>query len=91
MIDSNRIALTALQQSAEAMGESDGSLSKGLDHLQGKVSDLFADVEVQLRCEDAKWADTANKEIDSVEATVSRFRPAQDYIAEIDRLQSNSK
>jgi phage shock protein A len=86
VIDSNRLALTALQQSAEAMGENDGSLTKGLDNLQGKVNGLFADVEIQLRCEDAKWADTATKEIDSVEATVARLQDSHDMVAEIDKI-----
>jgi hypothetical protein len=86
VIDSNRIALTALQQSAEAMGENDGSLSKGLDGLQDKVNGLYADVEVQLRYEDAKWAETANKEVDSVEATVARLQDSHDMVAEIDKI-----
>jgi predicted nucleic acid-binding Zn-ribbon protein len=56
VIDSNRIALTAMQRSAEAMGESDGSLAKSLDHLQDKVNGLFADVEVELRCQVSRGA-----------------------------------
>jgi chromosome segregation ATPase len=86
IIDSNRIALTAMQRSAEVMGESDGSLAKSLDHLQTKVNSLFADVEVELRCEDERWGDVAAKEIDSVDGMVARFQKPQDKIAEIDHI-----
>ena len=88
VIDTNRIALTAMQQSAAALGESDGSLAKSLDQLQDKVNGLFADVEVDLRCEDEKWArnEAATKEIDSVEAMVARLQDSHDTVAEIDRI-----
>lgn len=90
VIDSNRIALTAMQKSAEAMGPNDGSLAKGLDHLQSKVNDLFADVEVELRVEDDKWAATASREIDSVDAVVAKLRP-HDTLADIDRVLDSLK
>ena len=87
IIDSNRIALMAMQRSAEVMGESDGSLAKSLDHLQDKVNNLFADVEVELRTEDERWGATAaTKEIDTVEGMVAGLQKPQDRIAEIDRL-----
>ena len=86
VIDSNRIALTAMQRSAEVVGESDGSLAKSLDHLQDKVNGLFADVEVELRTEDAKWGEVASKEIDSVDGMVARIQNSHDTVAEIDRL-----
>lgn len=86
VIDSNRIALTAMQRSAEAMGENDGSLAKGLDGLRAKVNDLFADVEVELRVEDDKWAATASKEIDSVDAVVSKLQTPRDTLADIDKI-----
>ena len=88
VIDSNRIALTAMQQSAAALGESDGTLAKSLDQLQEKVNNLHADVEVDLRCEDEKWAEAqaASKEIDPVEATVARLQDNHDTVAEIDRI-----
>jgi hypothetical protein len=88
VIDSNRIALTAMQQSAAALGESDGTLVKSLDKLQDKVNGLHADVEVDLRCEDEKWAETeaATKEVDPVEATVARLQDSRDTVAEIDKI-----
>lgn len=88
VIDSNRIALTAMQQSAAALGENDGTLAKSLDRLQDKVNSLHADVEVDLRCEDEKWAETeaASKDSDSVEATVARLQGNHDTLAEIDKI-----
>ena len=49
---------------------------------------LHADVEVDLRCEDEKWAETeaAIKEVDSVEATVARLHDSHDTVAEIDKI-----
>ena len=84
VIDSNRIALVAMQKSAEAMGN-DGSLAQSLDTLQAKVNALYADVEVELRTEDAKWADEG-KEIDAVETNVAGFQTPQDRIGEIDTI-----
>ena len=42
MIDSNRIALTAMQRSAQVMGESDGNLAANLNRLQEKVTSSMA-------------------------------------------------
>jgi chromosome segregation ATPase len=86
VIDSNRIALTAMQKSAEAMGENDGSLAKGLDHLQEKVHGLFADVETELRVEDDRWAADATKEISTVDAVVAGLQTPRDTIADIDKI-----
>ena len=87
VIDSNRIALTAMQRSAEVMGEADASLAKSLDNLQDKVNGLYADVETELRCEDEKWGDeAATKEINSAEAVVARLQTPHDTVGEIDRL-----
>ena len=88
VIDSNRIALTAMQQSSAVLGESDTTLAKSLDKVQDKVNSLHVDVEVDLRCEDEKWAETeaATKEIDSVDATVNRLHGSHDTVAEIDKI-----
>jgi hypothetical protein len=91
VIDSNRIALTALQQSAAAMGENDGSLTKSLDKLEEKVASLHADVETELRCEDAKWSDDANKEINATDAVVAGLRNSRDTVAEIEQILGSSK
>ena len=80
VIDANRIALTAMQRSAEAMGEDNGSLAKGLDRLQEKVHSLFADVETELRIEDDRWAADATKEINSVDSVGSTL------VAELEEL-----
>jgi phage shock protein A len=87
VLDSNRIALEAMQKSAEAMGENDSSLAKSLDHLQKKVNSLYAEIEVGLRTEDAKWAeDLAITEIDATQSLVAKIRNPHDTIAEIDQI-----
>jgi hypothetical protein len=86
VIDSNRIALVAMQQSAEAMGD-DASLAQSLDHLQKKVTALYTDIEVGLRIEDAKWAeDLATTEIDATQSLVAGLQNPRDTIAEIDQI-----
>jgi hypothetical protein len=86
VIDSNRIALVAIQQSAEAMGD-DASLAQSLDHLQKKVNSLYADIEVELRTEDAKWAeDLATKEIDATQSLVAGLQNPRDTKDEIDQI-----
>ena len=92
VIDSNRMALTAMQKASEVMGEADGSLAKSLDRLQDKVTNLFADVETELRCEDEKWGEVAaTKEIDSAEALVAGLQNSHDTVAEIDKILGVSK
>ncbi len=87
VIDSNRIALVAMQQSAEAMGENDASLAQSLDHLQKKVNSLYAEIEVGLRTEDAKWAeDLATKEIDATDNLVAGLQNPHDTKDEIDQI-----
>jgi hypothetical protein len=87
VIDSNRIALIAMQKSAEAMGENDRSLAQSLDHLQKKVNALYVDIEVGLRTEDARWAeDLATTEIDATQSLISKMQNPRDTIAEIDQI-----
>jgi phage shock protein A len=86
VLDSNRIALEAMQKSAEAMGD-DASLAQSLDHLQKKVNSLYADIEVGLRTEDAKWADDlATTEIDATQSLVAKIQNPHDTITEIDQI-----
>lgn len=92
VIDSNRIALTAMKRSAEAVGETDMSLTKNLARLQEQVTSLFGDVEAELRSEDERWGEVAaNKEIDSVETLVTKLQTSSDTASEIDRALAASK
>jgi hypothetical protein len=87
VIDSNRIALVAMQQSAEAMGDHSQNLGKSLNNLQEKVNSLYADVEVELRTEDAKWSEEATtKETDAVDTMVAGFQTPRDRVGEIDKI-----
>lgn len=91
IIDCNRIALTGMKASAEAMGSVDEGLSNNFDHLQAKVKNLFVDVETELRWEDARWAHTATKEIDTVESLVKNLQTSSDMIREIDLVAAAPK
>jgi phage shock protein A len=86
VIDSNRIALVAMQQSAEAMGD-DASLAQSLDHLQKKVNALYVDIEVGLRTEDARWVeDLATTEIEATQSLVAKIQNPHDTKDEIDQI-----
>jgi len=87
VLDSNRIALEAMQKSAEAIGENDASLAQSLDHLQKKVNALYVEIEVGLRTEDARWAeDLATTEIDATQSLVAKIQNPHDTITEIDQI-----
>ncbi len=85
-LDANRVALTALQQASEAVGNPDGTLVKNLDRLQENVTTLCGDVEVELRVQDEQWAADAAKSIDSIETTVAHIQGPPNTIAEIDKI-----
>lgn len=91
LIDSSRIALTAMKKSAEAMGSVDEGLAKNLDQLQEKVANLHGDVEAELRAEDSHWATTATKEVDSIEAIVAKLQTSTSTVHEIDKVLTSSK
>jgi chromosome segregation ATPase len=55
VIDSNRVALTAMQEAAAIMDGHDASFAKGVLSLEEKVNDLFVDVEAGLMEEDYRW------------------------------------
>ena len=92
VIDSNRIALSAMQQAAQAMDGSDSNLSRNVTQLEEKVNDLYADVEAELIVQDAKWQeDESLQELNTVDSIVSALRPAEDVINQIDAILAESK
>ena len=87
VIDSNRIALEAMQQSAEAMGEMMPVWLRASTIYKRRLMPLYADIEVGLRTEDARWAeDLATKEIDATQSLVAEIQNPRDTIAEIDQI-----
>ncbi len=92
VIDSNRIALAAMKDAACSMEAGDKSLSESVARLEEKVTSLFAEVEVELRAEDAQWdAGRPKREIDSVNGILEATRSPGDTIREIDAILGNSK
>jgi len=91
LIDSSRISLSAMKRAAEAMGGVDEGMAKNLDGLQEKVANLHADVEAELRSEDANWTTSATKEIDSVETMVAKLQTSTNTISEIDKVLASTK
>ena len=90
-IDAQSIALKAKQEAAAAMGHADESLSRSVESLQDKVNDLLAETKADLQSEDEKWNETAaNKEIDSLDSTLAKFKGTSDTAAEIDKILGGS-
>ena len=91
-IDAQSMALKAKQEAAAAMGNADQSLSASVDGLQEKVNNLLAETKADLQTEDEKWNEAAaTKEIDSLDATLSKFQGSGDTAAEIDKILGKSK
>jgi peptidoglycan hydrolase CwlO-like protein len=91
-IDAQLIALNAKHEAAAVMGSTDDSLSRSVDGLQDKVNNLLAETKADLQSENEKWNETAaNKEIDSLDATLSKFKGSADTAAEIDKALGGSK
>ena len=59
---------------------------------KNKVNSLLAETKADLQSEDEKWNETAaNKEIDSLDATLSKFQGSADTAAEIDKILGDVK
>jgi hypothetical protein len=92
VIDSNRIALSAMKKAAQAMDGSESNLSRNVAQLEEKGNDLYADVEAELIVQDAKWQeDESLQEVNTVDSIVSALRPAEDVINQIDAILAESK
>lgn len=92
VIDTNRIALKSMQDAAVAMGGNDESLTKSMDQLQDKVTNLYADVEAELRTEGTKWDDAATtKEVDNIDSVIAKLQKPSDAVSEIDKILGKSK
>ncbi len=85
VIDSNRTALTAMKDAARAIDSSDKGLAQSVAQLEDKVNGLYAEVEAELRVEDAQWTSTT-REGQSADAILNAVRKPSDTIAEIDAI-----
>ena len=87
VIDSNRIALKAMQDVARAMDGAEAGLAASVTELEEKVNDLYAEVEAELRTEDFNWNLAASRqEQQSVEEFVTALGTGRDTVSQIDSL-----
>ena len=91
-IDAKMVAAKAMKDASAAMGESGQSMESSVADLDKKIKDLFVDVEVTVRGEGEKWDQAATtKQIDSVDATLSKLEGSSGAAAEIDKILGKSK
>ena len=91
-IDAQSIALKAKQEAAAAMGNADQAFSASVEKLQEMINNLLAETKAELQAEDEKWNETAtDKEIDSLDTTLSKFQGSGDTAAEIDKILGGPK
>ncbi|MDB4634859.1 hypothetical protein OAG76_05585 [Rubripirellula sp.] len=88
VIDSNRIAMTAMQEAAQTMDGSDVTFAENVATLEDQVNDLYADVEAELLSEDMHWQDN---EMDDAEQIVSTLATSDDLISQIDSILPESR
>jgi DNA repair exonuclease SbcCD ATPase subunit len=92
VVDSNRVALKAMKDAARSMEASDKGLAENVAQLEDKVNNLYADVEAELRMEDAHWDTTGTRrEMQSADDILKAVGSPKDTIAEIDDLLGKSK
>ena len=86
-IDSQSIALKAMQDASAQLGDSELSMSENVDQLEDKINDLFADVQVEMLTEDAKWDEAStNSEIDAVDSFIEATQESGDVLDKIDSI-----
>lgn len=91
-IDAQSIALKAKKEAAAAMAMGDDNLAASVKSLEDKVNVLLAEGMADLQAENEKWNETmANKEIDNLDATISKFRTSSDTASEIDKILGGKK
>lgn len=91
-IDSQMVAVKALKDAKSAMGDGSATIGENVSNLENKVSDLLADVKVELASEgDAFDEATANKQIDSIDSIIAASQEPKDTLAEIDKILGASR
>ena len=91
-IDAQSIALKAKKEAAAAMAMGDDNLAASVKSLEEKVDGLLAEGMAELQAENEKWNETmAYKEIDNLDATISKFRTSSDTASELDKILGGKK
>ncbi len=93
-IDAKYVALKAMKDAADTVGEGEDTLSDSVAKLEKDVADLYATVEVEMQIEDEKWASNdalAEDEISGVDNFINATTDTSDTIGEIDAILGGSK
>jgi len=91
-IDAKMIAAKAMQEASASMGEGEATLATNVSKLEGNVRDLMADVTTAILSENEKWDEAkATKDIDGVDATLSKVEGSSSHAAEIDKILGGKK
>ena len=84
IIDSNWIALKAMQDAAKTMDVTNESFAKNVAKLEEKVGNLYAEIEAELLVEDVRWQ--RDGVLESVDQIVASMASADDLVGEIDSI-----
>ena len=91
-IDTQMASAKAMKDASAAIGDSEASLNQNVANLEDKVADLMAETQSELVLEGEKWDyASTNREIDSVDAIISKTQEPSDTLSEIDRILAGSK
>ncbi len=86
-IDTNMTALKTLREASSIGGAADQTFGENFKELENKVADLSANLETELRFEDAQWNEaTATTGAEAVETFIEATKTESDTIAEIDKI-----
>lgn len=81
-----------MKDASTTMGDGGASLSENVAKLEDKVSDVLAEMKVELTAQGEKWdAAEADKRINSPEEVIAATQQPRDTIAEIDRILGGKK
>ena len=84
IIDSNWLALKAMQDAAKTMDVTNESFSQNVAKLEEKVENLYAEVEAELLVEDVRWQ--KDGVLESVDQIVASMASSDDLVGEIDSI-----
>ncbi len=91
-LDAQGVALKAKREAATAMAVGDDSMSSSVKSLQDKVNGLLAETTADFQLENEKWNEAAsNKDLDSLDATLAKFKSSNETGSEIDKILGTTK
>lgn len=85
-IDSQSIALKAMKEASATLGDSETTFLANVQELEDKINDFYADLQVEMLNEDAKWSESSvDTQISSVDSFIMATQgDSNDVMSEID-------